>query len=444
MASPDNSIKNNGAHISQFKTNFTNQEAAQIAVSSGTAYNPKSVNASIEGTLQVGSRNIVNKRQIAATVGSSMLNAGVTQKNTADFLSSIMDERNKNDLNLNSATNNYKKSLVNPYEKAKRMPGQDPYRKIKSSKESIVGISDYAYEGLMFPKDLEKKAPAYISLDFYKYKRPGPLAEGTTSKLDTVSLPMPANLSQVYNIRLDQKDTGFYGDIVNNLSEISTNFSEDIQKGNFTDRLMSTGGDLLKGAGLRGLMMGGDAVDVVASGPAGADQGSISGIITQFMGAVPNPHASVFFKGMDLRQFTWTWKLVPRSSDESETLKKILNFIKRKVLPRAGGSTLDYPDMIQPRIEGGSNKEVMGDFQMCMCKNLTINFTPEGGSAFFFDGAPVSVELTMEFQEIIIQTSSDGAESGGSKVTTEGSVEEAYNAAGQPPPDPDPDTQGGD
>jgi len=424
MASPDNSIKNNGAHITKFKTDLTNQEIAQLSVINGTYYNPQSVSSAIDFSLRQQNTKMKNQRQAAATLGASLLNAGVTIKNTSDLM-------------INGLTNpekfgKKKENLVDQLSygsRPKPRAKDNPYTKMKSTKERIVGISDLNYTGTMFPPDLAKNAPSYIELQFYSYYRPNPMAEGTTEPGVKIQFPMPQNFTQNYSIRLDQKDTGFYGDIVNQTQNAGVGLANALKTGKMPsgEEFINNTGDLLKNAGLRGMMMGVDVLDTVGiSGLAGADSGSASGILTQFMGAVPNPHASVFFKGMDLRQWSWVWKFVPRSESESNTIKKILDLIKRLVLPQTDGSLLKYPYMIQPKIIG-DEKGVMGTFNMTMVKNLMINFTPEGGSAFFVDGAPVAIELTMEFQEITIQT---GGEQGGGSGTQSESTDQSSGDGG--------------
>ena len=124
----------------------------------------------------------------------------------------------------------------------------------------------------------------------------------------------------------------------------------------------------------------------------------LGGLAGQMAGAIPNPHPTVFFKGLDLRNFDWTWKFVPRSELEAATIGAILRIIKQNILPKNGGTFMDYPNLVQPRIFPESG--LWGEFKRAAIKNFSLNFTGEGTSAFFVNGDPVSIICNIQFQEI--------------------------------------------
>jgi len=124
----------------------------------------------------------------------------------------------------------------------------------------------------------------------------------------------------------------------------------------------------------------------------------LGGIAGQMAGTIPNPHPSVFFKGLDLREFDWSWKFVPRSAEEAAVLDKVLRYIKEKILPVNANTFIDYPHLVQPVVmpEDG----LWGKFKKCAVKNFSINFSDEGTSAFFQNGKPVSIRCNMRIQEV--------------------------------------------
>jgi hypothetical protein len=144
--------------------------------------------------------------------------------------------------------------------------------------------------------------------------------------------------------------------------------------------------------------------DLGTSALAGMGQEGIAGLADRIVGGVPNPHSTVFFKGMNLRTFTWNWYLVPRSEADSESLLKIMDALKRATLPNIDGAILTYPDLVTPSIVG-ENKINM-KFKRCMVGDLGIDYTPDA-QAFHRDGAPVSCNLSITFKEIELFTERD-------------------------------------
>ena len=73
----------------------------------------------------------------------------------------------------------------------------------------------------------------------------------------------------------------------------------------------------------------------------------------------------------------------------------------------AGNLAFSYPDefVINFADNISSNLYSIGD---CVLKNLNISYNSQGVPLFFEDtGAPVSVEITLQFQEMKIITKSD-------------------------------------
>jgi hypothetical protein len=138
-----------------------------------------------------------------------------------------------------------------------------------------------------------------------------------------------------------------------------------------------------------------------------AAEENLGGLAGQIAGQIPNPHPTVFFKGMQLRTFQFNWRLIPRNKTEAETLQVILKFIKIFCLPEKGGTTtLKYPHLVQI-IPSGEGADKIGNYKRSLVSSITINYTSEGTSAFFYDGHPAAIQLSLEFQEIENFTSED-------------------------------------
>jgi len=75
-----------------------------------------------------------------------------------------------------------------------------------------------------------------------------------------------------------------------------------------------------------------------------------------------------------------------------------------RVSPKKKGNFLTYPQMIQISVrddDGNDMSEKYGTkFLKSHVSSFNVNYTPAGTSAFYRDGYPVGVSLSMEIQEI--------------------------------------------
>ena len=155
------------------------------------------------------------------------------------------------------------------------------------------------------------------------------------------------------------------------------------------------------------------------------------GVLSGFMGEVPNPNVTAFFKGVPLKEHSFTWDLYPQSDDESFKLQLLINEIRKQSLPKrhakkittgrpvandfgAGlanqGSTTIFPFLTYPAemhcsiSTNGKQSTIV--FKPAFLTNITANYAP-GGPAFLENGTPAGIQLTLGFKEIDIWTHED-------------------------------------
>ena len=144
------------------------------------------------------------------------------------------------------------------------------------------------------------------------------------------------------------------------------------------------------------------------------DSLSADDIFGSTRGVILNPNVELLFGGHDLRNFTLTYKLVPRNEDEAKDIKKIINTFRAAMLPNfADGDELTFSRAIStasnfikvPNVcklsfmrGGGLNPDVP-QYKMCAMTQVDINYTPDGTYATYSDGTMVAYELTLSFQE---------------------------------------------
>jgi len=134
-------------------------------------------------------------------------------------------------------------------------------------------------------------------------------------------------------------------------------------------------------------------------------------ILARGYGIVPNSNLELLFQGPTLRSFGFTWRMSPRSASEARNVKRIIRMFKQGSSPRklnsqsgAGASSLflGTPNVFKLSYKTAGNKEISGlnKFKICALVNMNVVYAPDGQWAAYAEGQPVSVQMTLNFQEI--------------------------------------------
>ena len=126
-------------------------------------------------------------------------------------------------------------------------------------------------------------------------------------------------------------------------------------------------------------------------------------LLARNSGQVFNPNMELLFNGPSLRNFTFSFKMTPRSADESDEVKSIIRFFKRGMAPKAGatGLFLKTPNVFELRYrQGNGEHEFLHRFKQCFLTNISVNYTGEGVYSTYNDGTPVSMVMTLMFKEL--------------------------------------------
>lgn len=312
---------------------------------------------------------------------------------------------------------------------SKSIFGADPQRIEKSALESkrmfdgkLINVKtkienqirgDSKIESLTFPPDLRKY---YMRFGVSKYTRPSAFDTNkgkAFTPTSTINLPIPTNLVDTIGLRLSPSELG--GLIGSGMESISDAVNT-VKGGGFgalKDKALGMSNEqALRTAGSAGYAAG---YSVLRAGTAIAGQTEMVDTVGQLVGAIPNPHMTVFFQGVDLRTHQFTWRFAPRNIKESETIRNIINEFKKISLPnKAFGDAfvMGYPHIVLPSLE----PDMAGNlypFKRCMIESVSTNFAPNGPS-FFKSGYPTSMEFSITLKELEIFMSEDfGGKSGG-------------------------------
>jgi hypothetical protein len=127
--------------------------------------------------------------------------------------------------------------------------------------------------------------------------------------------------------------------------------------------------------------------------------GSIDKVGSLVTGLSGNPYTELMYKSPQLRQFQYSWTIVPVSAQEAEVVKNFVKSMRTYVYPKlAPGGFFVYPGVFKIQLVGGSGN-VLSNTNDSACVSFQVNFDTEGSPYIHPDGNPVSTTITMVTQE---------------------------------------------
>lgn len=307
-----------------------------------------------------------------------------------------------------------------------------------------VGNESVLYAGGMkYPEDMTTESQDHMVIEQFQYIPPSAesifsgadniwrngLARGTDSNkekiIGQVFLPMP-------NTVQDSNSASWDADTMNNLSAGSVS--------DVSQNLPGYGG-LALGGGVLGQVAGGNAqggaemgvragniaallralpgnenlqtlfgTDLVSKILSMQGRGvDVETILARGGGIVPNSNMEFLFKGPTLRSFNnFSWRMTARSEKEAAIIRRILRFFKQGMAPRkisgqsgAPSYMLGTPNVFRLKyLSGGKPIEGLNLFKTCALTTFSTNYTPDGFWAAYDKGQPLSVSISMSFNEL--------------------------------------------
>lgn len=185
---------------------------------------------------------------------------------------------------------------------------------------------------------------------------------------------------------------------------------------NYQDKEIGTLGGLLAG----GSSMT-DATETLGSMGKDAGQAAIAGIVSAVSTAFGGPAGNLlelgtkqktnsfreqFFESVDFRTFNFRHTFMPRSQQEAEDVRRILNLFKFHMHPELsqGGLFYVYPSEFEIKyFYKDKENQYFDKISSCVLENMSVDY---GGDIFstFEDGNPVEVNLTLKFKELELLT----------------------------------------
>lgn len=131
----------------------------------------------------------------------------------------------------------------------------------------------------------------------------------------------------------------------------------------------------------------------------------VKGILARTEGKIINPNMELIFNSPQLRDFSFTWKMSPRSEAESIVIKKIIRMFKQSMAPKKTEAELFLraPNTYKLQfIHAATRKEhnFLPLIKECAMTGFNVNYTPDGNYATYRNSAMVAVELSFTFKEL--------------------------------------------
>lgn len=135
----------------------------------------------------------------------------------------------------------------------------------------------------------------------------------------------------------------------------------------------------------------------------------LNSITSRTEGVILNPNLELLFKGVDLRSFTFSFDLTPRSRAESDQIKAIINTFKRRMAPKttvngSGGSKgifIGSPDVFDIEFRrGNQGHPFLFKMKTCALTNVQVNYAGTGAYATYEDSTPIKMRMTLSFREL--------------------------------------------
>ena len=148
--------------------------------------------------------------------------------------------------------------------------------------------------------------------------------------------------------------------------------------------------------------LGNDIAKVGAVRAASKFGGTGQGIAQTATGVTINPNRRSIMKGPNIRDFTFTFTLIPSSVSEAETIKKIITFFRTELYPeeiRSGNLGVGYkvPRKFDIRIKY-AEKEIATRILPCFLQSVSTTYNPNSMS-FHRGGEFAEIQMTLNFVE---------------------------------------------
>ena len=313
---------------------------------------------------------------------------------------------------LNKASNNTNKAIAEQNVKDKEQFYNDA--KADFSKENIQpGTREDEFGFHIFPETMRVSGNSqdFLKIDMMKYQ-PNEIKvqdlgfsdrEMNRKSIGTVVLPIPGGIK-------DQQQVSWASDSM----DATAIALSDIALTTITEGVGAGIGAAEGAVGRAGSNIS-DIKKALSANIAGAAAGA-NRLLTRQTGAIMNPNMELLFDSPQMRTFTFSFLLSPRSKKEAGDIVKIIRFFKQGMSPIRSKSRLflrsphtfrlaykhkaTQNDKDKDTNEPATDHKFLNKFKECAMNGFGVDYTPNGQYSTYEDGSMTAYQVTMNFQEI--------------------------------------------
>lgn len=291
-----------------------------------------------------------------------------------------------------------------------------------TSARSLIASSrrNLALDGLRFPDDIEK-VPHKLVMRFVKRSatqggRSDLTREEVNRTIGFIVLPVPTQIVDGVSVKYNTTDLGITGEAIAGAAQGISNAVRGLNQGNFLGTILTAGDPVTRtslgeigrlvaaGGSAAGAFYGANVLNRVLAS-AGISNPQAGAALSVGLNKTLNPFTTAVFQGVNLRTFTFSWTLSPKSSTESALLENIIEEIRRRSLPKVPRSTaglfMEFPDVVEFNLIGMISDQYTFPTSPCVVDTVVFDRTPTGSPVFFAGtGAPAVIGITMKLTEI--------------------------------------------
>ena len=284
-----------------------------------------------------------------------------------------------------------------PLEEQTKYPGRISFQVLKTTGYGIE-VNDIQSDQASNSVDLEAEASFANTFadigDLFGQLKNASISGPKTEEGDIVSLYMPQGIQVQDGVQFDNVDFGMRG---------ATAFENAATLGGAAGRVLNPLGDInalteaMKNAPNKGEYASAGASYLANKA------GSITGaIVSSALQTTTNPNTRAVFKSVPLREFTFSFKMLPQSQDEAREMENIVKLFREEIYPDVitiGNAAVAYKFPNKFAIDLSYGDQSVG-IQILPSYLTNMSTTYNGSSqSFYRDGKFSEIDLTLTFRE---------------------------------------------
>lgn len=257
---------------------------------------------------------------------------------------------------------------------------------------------------LMYPEDLGSgERRSWMRFSAIKTTTGGSGVTGATTKVNEkvngfldILLPMPPSIQIQQPVNWENQELGVLGGISLDLKPDDSFLGSAVE-------VLTQGYNQLKGEVVAPIVKG-------VSDALGSVTGlNVAGVIAKKVKAVRNPRLETIFKDISFRQFTFQFKMAPRSRKEAESVRAIVKAFRYHSAPDFKPSDNNkyfiFPSQFEIEfLRDASPHPDLPVIGRAVCTGVDVNYTSAGALYELENGHPVEIEMTLAFTEMEVVT----------------------------------------